>query len=161
LRLSPDADRIAARPASIRENSRLVRRYEPPFHDYDPAARLGLVDCGDVRVRSGYVAEAFENIEAAVSDIVQAGAVPVTMGGDGAVTLPQLRALHRIHRDLVVLRTPILIPTMVRASSPTRRLLPAPRRKASSMQRTRSISARAARSRCPASSNTPAIGGMS
>ena len=54
-------------------------------------------------MRSGYVAEAFENIEAAVAEIVEAGAVPVTMGGDGAVTLPQLRALHRHHSDLVVL----------------------------------------------------------
>jgi agmatinase len=97
--------RIGARlgPASIREHSGLVRRYEPPRHDFDPVARLGLVDYGDVKVRSGYVAEAFENIEAAVVEIVAAGAIPITMGGDGAVTLPQLRALHRRYRDLVVL----------------------------------------------------------
>jgi agmatinase len=97
--------RIGARlgPQSIREHSGLVRRYEPPLRDFDPVARLGLVDCGDVRVRSGYVAEAFENIEEAVVAIVEAGAVPLTMGGDGAVTLPQLRALHRRHPRLVVL----------------------------------------------------------
>lgn len=97
--------RIGARlgPQSIREHSGLVRRYEPPSRDYDPVARLGLVDYGDVKLRSGYVAEAFENIEMAVSEIVAANAVPVTMGGDGAVTLPQLRALHRRHPDLVVL----------------------------------------------------------
>ena len=34
---------------------------------------------------------------------MRAGAIPVTMGGDGAVTLPQLRALHRRYPDLVVL----------------------------------------------------------
>jgi agmatinase len=97
--------RIGARlgPRSIREHSGLVRRYEPPLRDFDPLARLGLVDCGDVRVRSGYVAEAFANIEAAVAEIVMAGAIPVTMGGDGAVTLPQLRAVHRRYPDLVVL----------------------------------------------------------
>ncbi len=97
--------RIGARlgPQSIREHSGLVRRYEPPLRDYDPVARLGLVDCGNVTVRSGYVAEAFENIEAAVAEIVAAGAIPVTMGGDGAVTLPQLRALYRRHPELVVL----------------------------------------------------------
>ena len=97
--------RVGARlgPSSIREHSGLVRRYEPPARDYDPVARLAVVDCGDVRVRSGYVAEAFENIEAAVTEIVEAGAIPLTMGGDGAVTLPQLRALHRRHGDLVVL----------------------------------------------------------
>ena len=97
--------RIGSRlgPQSIREHSGLVRRFEPPFRDYDPVARLGLVDCGDVTVRSGYVAEAYENIEAAVSEIVRSGTIPVTMGGDGAVTLPQLRALHRYHPDLVTL----------------------------------------------------------
>jgi agmatinase len=97
--------RIGARlgPASIREHSGLVRRYEPPSRDFDPVARLHLVDYGDVKVRSGYVAEAFENIEAAVAEIVAAGSIPITMGGDGAVTLPQLRALHRRYPDLVVL----------------------------------------------------------
>ncbi|HKM72927.1 MAG TPA: arginase family protein [Stellaceae bacterium] len=97
--------RIGARlgPQAIRQHSGLVRRYEPPSHDYDPLARLGLVDCGNVRVRSSFVAEAFENIEAAVWEIAGFGVVPVTMGGDGAVTLPQLRALHRRHSDLVVL----------------------------------------------------------
>ena len=97
--------RIGARlgPQAIRQHSGLVRRYEPPFRDYDPLARLGLVDCGNVRVRPSLVAEAFENIEAAVWEIVRAGTVPVTMGGDGAVTLPQLRALHRRHPNLAVL----------------------------------------------------------
>ena len=97
--------RIGARlgPQAIGQHSGLVRRFEPPFHDYDPLARLDLVDGGNVRVRPSFVAEAFENIEAAVWEIAQSGAVPVTMGGDGAVTLPQLRALHRRHRDLVVL----------------------------------------------------------
>src|SRR5713101_3027099 len=70
--------RIGARlgPQSIRQHSGLVRRYEPPFRDFDPLARLGLVDCGNVRVRSSFIAEAFENIEAEVWEIVQAGAMP-------------------------------------------------------------------------------------
>src|SRR3546814_14927913 len=42
-------------------------------------------------------------MEEAVSRIAGAGAIPVTMGGDGAVTLPQLRALHRKYPDLAVL----------------------------------------------------------
>jgi agmatinase len=97
--------RIGARlgPQAIRQHSGLVRRYEPPFRDFDPIERLRLVDCGDVKVRPSYIAEAFANIEAAVAKIVAAGAIPVTMGGDGAVTLPQLRALHRRYSDLVVL----------------------------------------------------------
>lgn len=97
--------RIGSRqgPAAIREQSYLVRPYEPPVFDFNPLTALGLVDCGNVRLTASYVEEAFERIEAAVSAIVDAGAIPVTMGGDGSVTLPQLRACHKRHSDLVVL----------------------------------------------------------
>ena len=97
--------RIGARlgPSAIREQSALVRPYQPPQADFNPIERLGLVDCGDVNVTPGLVLDAFEKIEEAVFRIVQAGAVPITMGGDGAVTLPQIRALHRKYPDLAVL----------------------------------------------------------
>ncbi len=97
--------RIGARlgPASIREQSALVRRYEPPHDDFDPITTLGLVDCGDAAVTPGAVLESYETIEAAIGHIVQAGAVPVALGGDGAISLPHMRALHRAHADLVVL----------------------------------------------------------
>ena len=97
--------RIGARlgPLAIREQSSLVRPYKSGIADFNALTRLGVVDCGDVRVTPGRIVEAHERIEAAVSAIVEAGAIPVTMGGDGSVTLPQLRALHRKHADLVVL----------------------------------------------------------
>jgi guanidinobutyrase len=97
--------RVGARlgPAAIREQSVLVRAYEPPCQDYNVLERLGVVDCGDVRVHSAAIKASHENIEEAVWRIASAGTVPVTMGGDGAVTLPQLRAMHRLYPDLVVL----------------------------------------------------------
>ena len=97
--------RIGSRqgPAAIREQSYLVRPYEPPLFDFNPLERLGVVDCGNVRLTSSYVEEAHERIEAAVHAIVDAGCIPVTMGGDGSVTLPQLRAVHKRYADLVVL----------------------------------------------------------
>ena len=97
--------RIGARlgPRAIREQSALVRPHLPPDHDYDPLARLDLVDCGDVELVPGRPEPALPLIEAAVGRIVEAGAVPLTMGGDGLVTLPQLRALHRRHPDLALL----------------------------------------------------------
>ena len=99
------AVRIGSRlgPNAIREQSALVRPYEPPLQDFNPLERLALVDCGNVRVVPGDIAVSYPAIEAAVARIVAAGAVPVTMGGDGAVTLPQLRALHGKYRDLAVL----------------------------------------------------------
>jgi agmatinase len=97
--------RIGARlgPSAIREQSALVRPYHPPEWDFNPVTRLGLVDCGNAVVTPSRIAESFERIEEAVHRIVEAGAVPITMGGDGSVSLPQLRALHRKHPDLCVL----------------------------------------------------------
>jgi len=97
--------RVGARlgPAAIREQSRLVRPYQPPLWDYNPLERLGLVDCGDVRVVLGDIEESFRRIEAAVESIVTAGARPITFGGDGSVSLPQLRALARHHPELALL----------------------------------------------------------
>jgi agmatinase len=99
------AVRIGARlgPTAIREQSSLVRRFEPPLNDYDPIERLGLVDCGNVKVTPGVIGESYAAIEEAMWRIVSAGVIPMTMGGDGAVTLPQLRAVHRKYPDLVVL----------------------------------------------------------
>lgn len=97
--------RVGARmgPAAIREQSGLVRPYQPPFADFDVLEALGVVDAGDVDVVLGDLAESYRRIEDAVARIAAAGAVPVTFGGDGAVTLPQLRALHRHHPDLALL----------------------------------------------------------
>jgi agmatinase len=99
------AARIGSRlgPAAIREQSALVRPYEPPFNDFNPLERLGLVDCGNAKVVPSAIAESYAVIEEAVWRIASAGVIPVTMGGDGAVTLPQLRALRRRYPDLVVL----------------------------------------------------------
>jgi agmatinase len=97
--------RIGSRlgPSAIREQSILVRAYEPPDQDFSPLDDLHLVDCGDAKVIPGSIVESHHIIEEAVWRIASTGAIPITLGGDGAVTLPQLRALHRRHPDLVVL----------------------------------------------------------
>ena len=90
-------------PAAIREQSVLVRAYEPPDQDFNPIALLNCVDCGSVKLQPSFITESYAAIERAVGLIVRAGAIPIGMGGDGAVTLPQLRAVHAAHPDLVVL----------------------------------------------------------
>jgi agmatinase len=96
--------RIGARggPRAIREQSSLVRRYQPPFADFDPLTELNVCDMGDAMVTSAMLEPAMVAIETAVSYIVQSNTIPVTLGGDGAVTLPQLRAVHKKYTDLVV-----------------------------------------------------------
>ena len=89
-------DRIGARlgPASIREQSRNLRRYDPRSN-VDVVEHLGLIDCGDVPVTASLIDTSFAAIEGALDAVLGKGGVAVTMGGDGAVTLPQVRALAR------------------------------------------------------------------
>lgn len=98
-------NRVGARdgPRAIRAASRLIRRYRPPDADFDPLARLNVIDCGDVDLVPSFLDEAEANIERAVGLIAGEGVVPVCMGGDGSVTLGQLRALARLHKDMAVL----------------------------------------------------------
>src|SRR5258708_14756662 len=82
--------RIGARggPDAVRQMSGLMRRFNPTHADFDPVTALGLVDCGNVKLTPSKIVDAFERTEQAVDRIVQAGAVPVTIGGDGSVNLP-------------------------------------------------------------------------
>jgi agmatinase len=90
--------RVGARsgPAHVRAHSHLVAEHLDGF-DVDLLADLGVVDVGDAVVLPGDTAASFGAVQAAVAEILRAGATPLTFGGDGAVTLPQLRALHEVH----------------------------------------------------------------
>lgn len=90
-------------PAAIRLQSRLLRPFLPPHADFDALSGLGVVDCGDAAVELGDPGPAYPVITEAVTGIVKAGAVPVTMGGDGSVTLPQLRAAAAVHGPLALI----------------------------------------------------------
>jgi agmatinase len=89
-------------PQSIRTHSALVADAMADA-SFDLAQALHLVDCGDVAVTPGLIEPSFAGIQNAVAEIVASGAMPVTMGGDGAVTLPQLRAVARRWPRLAVL----------------------------------------------------------
>ena len=95
--------RIGARlgPAAIREQSTNLRRYDPRTN-IDVIDRLRLIDCGDVAVTPSVIDASFQAITAAVDVVIANGAVGVTMGGDGAVTLPQVRALANRFPELCV-----------------------------------------------------------
>jgi agmatinase len=97
--------RVGARqgPAGVRQQSGLVRRYHPSLADVDVLALLNAVDCGDVVLTPGRIEDAMPRIEAAATSILDAGAVPVGIGGDGSVSLPLMRAAGRRHPGLVAL----------------------------------------------------------
>ena len=81
--------------------SLLIRRYDAETN-MDPLAELAVVDLGDAQVRPGEIEPSYRGIEAALDAALSKGAIPVTMGGDGAISLPEMRALHRRYPDLAV-----------------------------------------------------------
>lgn len=97
--------RIGARqgPAAIREQSTLVRPFQPPHAPFNPLELLNAVDCGDAQVASSLIEQSFEAIEAAADAIHGAGAAPVAFGGDGSISLPLMRAAKKRFPGLVVL----------------------------------------------------------
>jgi agmatinase len=97
--------RVGARqgPAHVRRQSALIRRYHPSLADADVMGLLGAVDCGDVMLTPGRIDDALPRIEAAASAVLEAGAVPVGIGGDGSVSLALMRAAGRRHPGLVAL----------------------------------------------------------
>ena len=53
--------------------------------------------------RLGDITAAFVRIESAMDAILQANCIPLAVGGDGSVSLPQMRALHRKHGSFALL----------------------------------------------------------
>jgi arginase family enzyme len=68
----------------------------------DFLSTLRAVDWGNVATVPGDVERSHAMIRTAVDRVHEIGAVPVTMGGDGSVTLPQLRAAAHRHGPLAV-----------------------------------------------------------
>lgn len=97
--------RVGARfgPEAIRSSSALIRPYHtgsgvPVFE------RLSVVDYGDLPVVPGYIEESYRRIETALVEVVKAGVVPIDLGGDHSIALPELRALHAVHGPVALVQ---------------------------------------------------------
>ena len=78
-------------PNGVRAASVMLRPYNTNL-EVAPFEILSCVDYGDVAIVPGYIERSYEAIEQAVAPIVEAGVVPLLIGGDHACTLPHLRA---------------------------------------------------------------------
>ena len=78
-------------PNEVRAASVMLRPYNTNL-EVAPFEILSCVDYGDVAIVPGYLERSFAAIEADVAPIVEAGVVPLLIGGDHACTLPHLRA---------------------------------------------------------------------
>jgi len=63
--------------------------------DVDPLVELRVVDAGDVEMLSGETVQALERLERAVEQIARSGAIPVVLGGDHTIALPDVTGVAR------------------------------------------------------------------
>jgi guanidinobutyrase len=93
-------------PRGIREVSCQFLPYNATF-DFDLGEALDPVDCGDCDIALGSPARTFERAQADIGQILAAGALPVTLGGDHSVTIPAVRAVreHASDPGLVLIDT--------------------------------------------------------
>ena len=89
-------------PRGVRAQSALLRAIDPET-DLDVTRALGLVDLGDVPIVHGDVEASQQAIHRAGRGLFASQAVPVTVGGDGSVTLPLLHAAAERHPGLAVI----------------------------------------------------------
>jgi agmatinase len=90
--------RVGARfgPEHIRSASALMR----PYHSGSGVAifdRLSVVDYGDLPVVPGFIEESQHRITAALTEVLRAGVIPIDLGGDHSIALPELRAIADVH----------------------------------------------------------------
>ena len=89
-------------PNAIRAMSVMLRPINPYRGGINIFEELRIRDVGDCGVVPGYLEETYRQIEEAVDAIVAAGVVPMSLGGDHSVTLPQLRAVAKRHGPLAL-----------------------------------------------------------
>ncbi|MGR3200077.1 MAG: agmatinase [Paracoccus sp. (in: a-proteobacteria)] len=80
-------------PRAIREASTLQAFDAPYGWGYDPLSVLDVIDYGDMAFDYADTRGVPGRIEAHIGAIMDAGAAPITLGGDHSITLPILRAV--------------------------------------------------------------------
>jgi agmatinase len=90
-------------PEGIRSVSHLLRRYNPSL-DVAIFDHLSVIDYGDVPVIPGYIEESYSRIAEGLEPIHRAGVVPIVLGGDHSIALPELRAAAAVHGPLALVQ---------------------------------------------------------
>jgi agmatinase len=97
--------RVGARfgPEGVRSASHLLRPYNPS-QDVSIFDHLSVIDYGDVPVVPGYIEESYRRIAEDLEPIHRAGVIPIVLGGDHSIALPELRAAAAVHGPLALVQ---------------------------------------------------------
>lgn len=83
-------------PRQIRDQSALIRPYNPAL-EINPFTRRRIADYGDLPVNPLSIEDSFRRIETGIRTLLDAGVIPLSVGGDHSILLPILRAIHATH----------------------------------------------------------------
>ena len=89
-------------PQAIRGASVMLRPINPYRGNIDVFSALRVADLGDAAVVPGYMPATLSYLEAAVRQVVDAGACPLLLGGDHGVSIASLRAVAHAHGPLAL-----------------------------------------------------------
>jgi guanidinobutyrase len=81
-------------PRGIREISGQFLTYNATW-EFDIVDALNPVDCGDCDVILANAEKTFAHAERDLDQIIAAGAIPATLGGDHSITIPAVRAVRK------------------------------------------------------------------
>lgn len=86
-----------------------IRKVSVTLRPYNLDLNVGIfehcsgVDYGDLSVVPGYIEDTYDKIETELYPLVEAGVIPVVLGGDHSITLPELRAIAKTHGPVALI----------------------------------------------------------
>src|SRR3984885_3397067 len=90
-------------PRHVRDQSAIVRPYNPVLK-VSPFARLRVADSGDLSVNPVSIEDTYDRITKGLKPVLDAGTIPMCVGGDHSILLPILRAIHAAHGPVALIQ---------------------------------------------------------
>ncbi len=81
-------------PRAVRDASSILKPYNPVL-DVNIFEHCSGVDYGDISIAPGFIEETFERMEKDLIPVFNKNVIPICIGGDHSITLPELRAVHK------------------------------------------------------------------
>jgi len=90
-------------PRHVREQSAIIRPYNPVLK-VSPFSRLRVADFGDLPVNPIAIEDTYDRITKGLKPVLDAGTIPMCVGGDHSILLPILRAIHAAHGPVALVQ---------------------------------------------------------
>lgn len=88
-------------PQAIRDVSTILKPYNP-IVDVNIFDHCSGVDYGDLSTVPGFIEETYEAIEKDLTPVIRKNVIPLCLGGDHSITLPELRAITKVKGPVAI-----------------------------------------------------------